>query len=258
MSVSYHRRQHRDGLTILDRARPTAAYTAVQRTYTDPDPQRGTQAITAYTLDTALVTRRDRIITNVEGLRSDYDGMQFSVNKRMSNRWQMLAGLSVQTHKGFSHDGTFTDTGSNSDFNNPNFQLNRNDSAIFTEIPWALTLSGSYQLPYDVQIAGKYTARDGDPLTRTLSVSGLSQGTETVWVQPRGVDRTETVSKFLDLRFAKRFAVSRTRLEGTFDIFNLLNANHVLAQTVAIGSTFGRPSRVLAPRIVRFGATVRF
>jgi hypothetical protein len=258
VSVSYHRRQHRDGLTILDRARPTAAYTAVQRTYTDPDPQRGTQTITAYTLDTALVTRRDRIITNVEGLRSDYDGMQFSVNKRMSNRWQMLAGLSFQTHKGFSHDGTFTDTTSTSDFNNPNFQLNRNDSAIFTEIPWAFTLSGSYQLPYDVQIAGKYTARDGDPLARTLSVSGLSQGTETVWVQPRGDDRTETVNKFLDLRFAKRFTVSRTRLEGTVDIFNLLNANHVLAQTVAIGSTFGRPSRVLAPRIVRFGATVRF
>src|SRR3989442_15459807 len=130
-SAGTRRRQHRDGLTILDRARPTAAYTAVERTYTDPDPQRGTQAITAYTLDTALVTRRDRIITNVEGLRSDYDGMQFSVNKRMSNRWQRLAGLSVQTHKGCSPDGPFPDTGSDSDFNNPNFQLNRNDSAIF-------------------------------------------------------------------------------------------------------------------------------
>jgi hypothetical protein len=184
--------------------------------------------------------------------------MQFSVNKRMSNRWQLLAGLSLQKHRGFSHDGTFTDPGSNSDFNNPNFQLNRDNSAIFTDIPWAFTLSGSYQFVH-VQIAGKYTARDGDPLTRTLSVSGLSQGTEgVVWVQPRGADRTETVSKFLDLRFAKWVTVSRTRLEGTVDIFNLLNANHVLAQTTAIGSTLGRPSRVLAPRIVRFGATIRF
>lgn len=256
VSVSYHRRQHRDGLTILDRARPSSAYTAVQRTYTDP--QFGPQTITVYNLDPTLVTRRDRIITNVEGLRSDYNGVQFSVNKRMSNRWQMLAGLSVQRHKGFFHSGTFTDTGSNTDFNNPNFQLNRDDSAIFTDIPWAFTLSGTYQLPYDVHVSGKYTARDGDPLNRTLSVSGLSQGTETVWVQPRGVDRTETVSKFLDLRFAKRFPVGRSGLEGSVDVFNLLNANHVLAQNEAIGSTLGRPSRVLTPRIVRFGATVRF
>ena len=72
------------------------------------------------------------------------------------------------------------------------------------------------------------------------------------------MDRTETVNKFLDVRLMKRFAVGRTRLEGSLDIFNLLNGNHVLAQTEAIGTTLGRPSRVLAPRIVRFGATVRF
>jgi len=41
-------------------------------------------------------------------------------------------------------------------------------------------------------------------------------------------------------------------------VFNLLNANHVLLMNEAIGSTLGRPSRILTPRIVRLGATVRF
>jgi hypothetical protein len=86
----------------------------------------------------------------------------------------------------------------------------------------------------------------------------LTQGTQTVWVQPRGEDRTETISKFLDVRFSKRLTVAAARLEGTVDIFNLLNANHVLDQNTAIGSTWGRPSRLLAPRIVRFGLTTRF
>jgi hypothetical protein len=259
VSVSYHRRQHRDGLTVIDRARPETAYTAVTRTYNDP--QRGAQTITVYNLDPALRTVRDRVITTVDAFKSDYDGVQFSINKRMSNRWQLLAGLTLQNHEGFAHNGTFTNPtpAGNTDFNNPNYRLNRDGSAIFTDIPWVLTLSGSYILPYDIQISGKYTGRAGDPLDRTVSISGLNQGTEgSVWVQPRGEDRTEDVTKFVDIRFGKRFTVGRNRLEATLDIFNLLNANHVLLQTEAVGSAIGRPSRILAPRIIRFGVTARF
>jgi hypothetical protein len=256
VSVSYHRRQHRNGLAIVDRARPGSAYTAVTRTYADP--QRGPQTITVYSLDPALVTRRDRMITNVDVLESNYNGVQFSFNKRMSNRWQMLGGLSLQKHEGFNHNGTYTDPGSNTDLNNPNYRLNRAGSAIFTDIPWSFNLSGSYQLPYDVTFSGKFTARDGDPLTRTVTIAGLPQGSDTVWVQARGVDRTEVVNKFVDVRFAKRFVAGLARIEGSVDVFNFLNANPVLAQNEGVGSTLGRPSRILAPRIVRFGVTVRF
>jgi hypothetical protein len=256
VSVSYHRRQHRDGLAIVDQARPATAYTAGTRTYTDPE--RGVQSITVYSLDPTLVTRRDRLITNVDVLESDYNGMLLSFNKRMSNRWQLLAGLTLQKHEGFNHSGTYTNPGTNTDLNNPNYRLNRDGSAIFTDIPWSFNLSGTYQLPYDLAFSAKYTARDGDPLMRTITIAGLPQGSETLWVQPRGVDRTETVTRFLDIRVMKRIPFGRTRIEGSVDVFNLLNANHVLAQTEAIGSTLGRPSRILAPRIVRFGGTVRF
>jgi hypothetical protein len=66
------------------------------------------------------------------------------------------------------------------------------------------------------------------------------------------------VNTFLDVRFAKRFVARPSRLDGTVDIFNLLNANHVQAQNEAIGSTLDRPSRILTPRIVRLGITARF
>jgi hypothetical protein len=256
VSVSYHRRQHRDGLTILDRARPASAYTPVERTYTDPES--GPQTITVFNLDPALRTLRDRVLTNADSLESNYDGVQFSFNKRMSNRWQLLGGVTLQTHEGFNHSGTFTNPGNNTDFNNPNYRLNRDNGAVFTDLPWIFTLSGSYQLPYEISLSGKYTARAGDPLTRTVSVSGLAQGTETINVLPRGEDRTETVDKFVDIRFAKRFNVGTNMVEGSVDFFNLLNANHVLLQNEGIGSTWGRPSRILAPRIIRFGLTARF
>jgi hypothetical protein len=257
VSASYHRRQHRRGLGIVDLARPSSEYSPVQRTYLDPDT--GTQTpITVYNLNPALATVRDRVITNVDVLRSDYDGVQFTFNKRMSNRWQLLGGVSLQSHQGFNHSGTYTNPGNTTDLNDPTFLLNRDDSSVFIDLPWSFNVSGSYLMMYGIQVSGKYTARAGDPLVRTFQATGLAQGTQTVWVQPRGDDRTETVTKFVDIRVAKRFTVGITRLEGTIDLFNLLNANHVLDQNTATGSTWGRPSRVLAPRIVRFGVTARF
>jgi Carboxypeptidase regulatory-like domain len=257
VSASYHRRQHRNGLGLIDRARPASAYTPVTRTYSDPE--RGTQTIVVYSLDSALTSQRDRVITNVDILESDYDGVSFSFNKRMSNKWQLLGGVTVQQHEGFNHSGTYTSTTTSTDVNNPNFRLNRENGSVFIDLPWAFNLSGSYEFPYGVVVSGKYTARAGDPLVRTINIGSLPQGTENnIYVQQRGVDRTETVTKLLDVRFAKRFNLGTTRFEGTVDLFNALNANHVLEQTTAIGTTVGRPSRIVTPRIIRFGITTRF
>jgi hypothetical protein len=257
VGASYHRRQHRNGLGVVDVARPSTEYTPVDRTFTDPVTGQ-VQSITVYNLNPALASRRDRVITNVDVLQSDYDGMQFTFSKRMSNRWQLLGGLTLQSHQGFAHSGTFTNPGNTTDFNDPTYLLNKDSSSVFIELPWSFNLSGSFQLPYGIQFSGKYTARAGDPLVRTFQASGLTQGTQTVWVQHRGEDRTETVTRFVDVRLSKRFALGTSRFEGTVDIFNLLNANHVLNQNTAIGTTWARPSLVLAPRIVRFGVTTRF
>lgn len=257
VGVSYHRRQHRNGLGVLDLARPASAYTEEARSYTDVDGQ--SKSITIFKLRPEFGTLRNRVITNVPGLESTYDGVQFDVQKKLSNRWQMLAGLSLQQHEGFDHSGTFT----NVEFNNPNARINRENGSVFIDIPWAFTLSGSYLTPWwDIAVSGKYSARDGDPLNRTVSLSftnpTLTQASETIRVAQRGVDRTETVTEFVDLRFSKRVRTGSRSIEGTVDLFNLLNANHVLEQTVALGSTFGRPSRILTPRIIRFGVTARF
>ncbi len=66
---------------------------------------------------------------------------------------------------------------------------------------------------------------------------------------PRGTDRTETVDQFVDFRVSKNFNLGGARIEGSLDIFNILNANHVLLQTQEIGSTFGRPSRIFASSV---------
>jgi hypothetical protein len=260
VGVSYHRRQHRDGLGIVDRARPSTAYTPEVRAFNNNGVQ---DSITIYKLQPQFGALRDRVITNVDALESNYDGIQFDVQKRMSNRWQLLAGLSVQTHKGFAHSGTFTNPGTNTDFNNPNYLLNRDNGSVFIELPWTATVSGSYILPlWDINTSLKYTARAGDPLTRTqlfsFTTPTTSQPSETVFVQQRGEDRTEVVNKFVDVRVSKTFRAGRGNLEAMVDLFNALNANHVLGQTEALGATWGRPNNILTPRIIRFGLTARF
>ena len=211
LGVSYHRREHRNGLGILDRARGFDAYAPIDRTYVDPITGQ-TQSITIYNL-AGDINARDRYISNVEALKSNYDGVQFDFQKRMSNRWQMLAGLSLQQHRGFDHSGTYTGT----DFSNPNSWINRDDSSIFIDLPWVFTLSGSYQLPWDIMFSGSYSSRAGDPLNRTVTFTGLtaSQASETVRLVPRGTDRTEDVTQFIDLRFAKRFRMGMRRSSRT-------------------------------------------
>ena len=212
----------------------------------------------SYNLDSSLATRRNRLITNADVLQSNYNGMVIDVQKRMSDRWQLLGGLTFQKHDGFRHSGTFTNPGNVADLNDPNYLLNRDGGSVFIDVPWTATLSGTYILPYEIALSGKYTARKGDPLARQLSVAGLNQGTETVFVQPHGEDRSETVNKFVDIRFGRQFTLGRGKYEATMDVFNLLNANHVLLQLETIGSTLGRPSRILSPRVIRFGVTARF
>jgi hypothetical protein len=164
--------------------------------------------------------------------------------------------LSLQQHRGFDHSGTYTGV----DFSNPNSSINRDDGSVFIDLPWTATVSGSYQLPYDILFSGKYTARAGDPLNRTVTFTGLtaSQASETIRLVSRGTDRTDDVTKFVDLRFAKRFRLANATVEPVIDLFNLFNANHVLLQNEQIGSTWGRPTRILTPRIIRFGVTARF
>jgi hypothetical protein len=192
----------------------------------------------------------------VDVLRSNYDGVQFDLQKRLSNRWQMLTGVSLQKHHGYDHSGTYTGL----DFSNPNTSINRDNGSVFIDLPWTFTLSGSYQLPHDVMFAGKYTARAGDPLNRTAVFSGLtaSQASETIRLAQRGTDRTDNVTKFVDIRFAKKFGLGAAKLEGALDLFNILNANHVLLQNEQIGTTWGRPTRILAPRVIRLGLTAHF
>ena len=79
----------------------------------------------------------------------------------MSNRWQLLGGITLQQHEGFHHSGTFTESGRERQYAQhgpeqpelPPEQSRLRD--LYRHSVELRNLSGSYQFPYGVAVLGQ-------------------------------------------------------------------------------------------------------
>ena len=250
VSASYHRRSHRDSLGVLNRARPPSAYT--QTSFACSTCPQATYEV--YELQEAYRGLQDRVITSVDKLTSDYNGVAIQVQKRFSNRWQLLGGATFSSHRGVPHGLPYDGT----DWNNPNREINRLDGAVLTDVPWVFNVAGSYLAPADIQIGWNYRARAGNPLVSTARATGLTQGSESIYAYERGDERTETITDLLDINLRKAFDLDQVRLEFGADMANIFNSQKADALITSFGSRYLQPSRVLPPRIIRFTVKLMF
>ena len=99
-----------------------------------------------------------------------------------------------------------------------------------------------------------YRGRAGHPENRTLRVTGLNQGSETLRVAQRGTDRADAFTNFLNLSVRKRISVGDTAfVEPIAELYNVFNADTVHRFRDRIGSSYGNPTRLLAPITFRLG-----
>ena len=248
-SATYHRRQHRDSLGVLNRARPASAYDQVQFTCNDCP-----STYTAYELKPEYRTAQDSVITNVDILKSDYNGVALQLQKRLSNRWQILGGATFSSHKGTVHSLPWD----GSDWNNPNRHINRLNGSILTDLPWVVNFAGSYLAPWDIQFAWNYRARAGNPLVATARATGLVQGSESIYAYERGDERTDAINRLLDFNVRKLVDLGEARIEVGVDAANIFNAQPALSLNTTFGSRYLAPTSRLTPRILRFTAKLLF
>jgi hypothetical protein len=249
-SATYHRRQHRDSLGSLNLARPPSAYTLTS--FECATCPQATYEV--YELQEAYRGLQDNTITNVDKLQTNYNGVAFQLQKRFSNRWQLLGGATFSSHRGVPHSLPWDGT----DWNNPNRDINRLDGAVLTDVPWVFNVAGSYLAPLDIQIAWNYRARAGNPLVSTARATGLVQGSESIYAYERGDERTETITDLLDINFRKGFDIDQARIEIGADFANIFNSQKADALITSFGSRYLQPSRVLPPRIIRLTAKLLF
>ena len=62
----------------------------------------------------------------------------------------------------------------------------------------------------------------------------------------------------LDFRVAKVFRVGGTRTNLNFDFYNVLNANSVIGENFAYGTTWRQPTSILIPRLFKIGVQFDF
>jgi hypothetical protein len=257
---------------------PASAYAPVSVTDPGPDGVIGTgddAALTVYNQDPSTLGQDQLFYTNDSGLDQDYKGLQIVANKRFSNKWLMLASY---TYGKATQQNTYVGQYSTSTaLNNPNTTVN-SDGVTFYDRPHIFKLTGAYQLPWDVQVSGNLRLQSGTAWSynqatpfRVLRVA-LNQGSTVVFTNTPGDQRTPAL-KTVDLRGAKIFRFGDRQVEASVDVYNLFNAatafdinpftgvsNVANPVTGAVNQypSYGLPTGILGPRIVRFGVVFRF
>jgi hypothetical protein len=140
--------------------------------------------------------------------------------------------------------------------------------------------SGSYTLPWDVQLAGTFqysrgiqNGGAGPSLTASWPLTSAQAATigartwtgvasRTINLMREGLDYGKHNLQQLDLKLAKRFTIDRVRLRVDFDLYNVFNSSWPYTVTTtystAATGTWQRPTNVLQNRFFKLGANISF
>ena len=260
VGVNYYFRNIKNQYAERNLGNPTSAYYAVTKDNSGNSLVNSItgQPITLYDLPTSYVGLSQYFITNISDLNTNhYNGVELTVQKRMSRGWQLLAGYTIQQQKGVYRRG-LTD-----DFNNPNNNINRQNANLNYDATQMLKVLSDYSLPKAFNIGVNFQHYTGYPLDPnngppTAVFTGLNMGQVSVIGEQIGRIRLPNVNIF-NVRFSRPTHISdRFTLEPTADLFNVLNSNTVISEVSTGGAVFEKPTNQLNPFIARFGLRFSF
>lgn len=261
VGAMFYYRTNRDQIGQVNTLQPASAYT--EHTITIPNGPGGTvqnpqpTTATVYNISPAANAQGLNLRDNVDYLDTTYKGVEFTATKRFSQRWQMQAGFTVGKNEGGVSGGT--------DLNDPN-NTRFPTGIIGNDSETAFRLSGSYELPGRINMAGSMIANNGYPYVSTYSLTravaatqgiALTRATQTIQLSERGDERYGNVRMF-DLRLSRQFRFGSRSFTPQVDFFNLGNSDTVVAHAVAVGGNYLLPNEILAPRIIRVGFSLNF
>ena len=177
------------------------------------------------------------------GYTDRFHNLEFGMDKRLSNRWQMRASY-LATRKNMWIAGVPQTP--NEEF----FPKNETWDTTFR-------VSGSYEAPFGIQTAG---ASSSTRAARRRRATCCSAGCRSSARSPCGWSRVGAqrlpAVKLLNLRAAKRIRLFTTQaMTLQFDLYNALNTNDATTQSVRSGPTYGRITAIIPPRVARLGVT---
>ena len=209
----------------------------------------------------------------------DYWGVNLVFNKRLSNKWMLNGSATYQMQKVYYGD-TYLNLTDQWAYDNTIYTMSMGGSSgkenqAFFSI-WMFKLAGMYQLPWDVNISGTFSAHEGGWVSESFGLSDttLPNTRSQSASMPTTVyhDRVRLPNVFMiDLKIEKVLRVSDVgRIYFSADLFNAINSWVVLRQYgnsygsfrmndgywAAPGVNNNKPNEIMNPFVFRLG--VRF
>jgi carboxypeptidase family protein/TonB-dependent receptor-like protein len=214
--------------------------------------------------------------TNQPDRWRDYNGVEFALRKRYSDRWQ--ADVSFAWNNAIDKWGSaaaFEDPTNIENLNGASFAPESGGSGVdnvFNNAEWLFKSAGMYTLPlWDINVAGTASVTQGYPFPQQIAITSRGNGLAdtSVYLFPLGDVRLPNLF-VADFRVDKAFNFGGMRIIPSLDVFNLTNSSQILSRrrtqysfnaTSGVGSSSttlppNNISSVIAPRVIRFGARV--
>jgi outer membrane receptor protein involved in Fe transport len=223
-----------------------------------------------YYVPTVAIGGRAQILQNRPDYSRGYNGFELAVTKRYSKRW--YANASYAYNSAVDHYDSLRGVTSNNPVTDPtNFdKLNGHQwaaessgsgvSNVWVNAKWVARATGSYTLPWDVQVSGFLNGHQGYILPYGYTTAARPNGAAAITVvfDPYGESRLPSFWQF-DFKVERAVQVNRIRFRPQATIFNLTNSNVVLGRQRNMGSTsFNDVLQILGPRVIQFGVRVDF
>jgi hypothetical protein len=122
---------------------------------------------------------------------------------------------------------------------------------------WQGRVLGRYEFPYQIAFGVNLRVQSGFPWAPVASITLPNAGTQRVFVDDIENRLAESVP-ILDFRLDKSFKISRFKITGVVDVYNVLNSNAVTNFFLVSGRTFNQVIAALDPRTLQIAARVAF
>jgi Carboxypeptidase regulatory-like domain len=232
----------------------------------------GYQECGLYDINSAQFGLVNNVISIAPQLQQVFDGVDLTANARLPHNILASGGVSTgrtRTNDCFeSSDLSLAfpaSTGSTSVIAprtsafcdvRPPFQPNLKALVVYP-LPWGgIQTAATIQSLAGPQISATYSINNA--IAAPSLGRNLSEGTVTVDLVPPGTLYGDRLNQ-LDFRVSKIFKFgAKGRIQGNVDLYNMLNANPVLALNTTYGSAWERPLQILEGRLLKFSAQLDF
>jgi hypothetical protein len=206
-------------------------------------------------------------ITNPDMFYARFRMFSIIATKRMADRWQLSASLTLSKMWGLNPRGVARQIYSEnilwnvSGAKDPNTFLNL-EGRLPADRPYSIKVLGSYIFPLDISLSMNLQVQAGSPYCRTAYIGGLNQGSTEVATEKRGDNGHRLPASYLmDLSLEKTFRFTRRfSLSARFEVFNLLNKAipyGMMNYSLLPGQNWIYSS-IWAPRRAQIGLRLRF